>query len=43
MRECLDDMRVHHDAIADGFEQFFPDLIRYSEERRAELIHGQGA
>jgi acyl carrier protein phosphodiesterase len=43
MRECLDDMCVHHDAIAAGFEQFFPDLIRYSEERRAELISGQGA
>jgi acyl carrier protein phosphodiesterase len=43
MRECLDDMRVHHAAIADGFEQFFPDLIRYSEKRRAELISGNSA
>lgn len=38
MREALDDVHAHHAAIADGFEAFFPDLMRFTALRRSELI-----
>jgi acyl carrier protein phosphodiesterase len=38
MREGLQDLRLHYAAIADGFEAFFPDLVRFTDERRASLI-----
>jgi acyl carrier protein phosphodiesterase len=34
LRESIADMREHYDAFAQGFGEFFPDLIRYSEEKR---------
>lgn len=37
MREGLDDLRANYAAIADGFETFFPDLMRFAELRRSEL------
>ena len=37
MREGLEDLRAHYDALADGFDQFFPDLIGFVEEQRTKL------
>ncbi|CAN7518791.1 ACP phosphodiesterase [Pseudoduganella sp. LjRoot289] len=38
MREGLDDLRANYAAIAAGFDAFFPDLMRFAEQRRSELI-----
>ncbi|KQV91357.1 hypothetical protein ASD15_04825 [Massilia sp. Root351] len=43
MREGLDDLRLHYAAIAGGFEQFFPELMRFAAQRRAELIQAASA
>ncbi|UGQ46379.1 acyl carrier protein phosphodiesterase [Massilia endophytica] len=34
LREGLGDVRQHYTAFAQGFGDFFPDLIAYAEERR---------
>lgn len=34
LRESIADMREHYETFAQGFGEFFPDLIRYSEEKR---------
>ena len=41
LREGLADVRVHYAALAEGFEEFFPQLMRYAEARRSELFLGQ--
>lgn len=38
MREGLQDLRLHYAAMAEGFDAFFPDLVRFTDERRASLI-----
>ncbi len=38
LRDGVGDLIEHRDAIAAGFERFFPDLVRFAEARRAELI-----
>ena len=35
MRAGLEDLRANYDALAEGFDRFFPDLIHFVEERRA--------
>lgn len=37
LRAGLDDVREHYDAIAAGFDSFFPQLIAFSAARRIEL------
>lgn len=37
LREGIEDLLAHREAIAAGFGQFFPDLIAFAGERRAEL------
>lgn len=37
MREGLEDLRANSVEIAAGFDAFFPDLMRFAEQRRAEL------
>jgi acyl carrier protein phosphodiesterase len=37
LRDGVQDLVRHRDAIADGFERFFPDLVRFTEERRQQL------
>lgn len=37
LREGIDDLVLHRDAIARGFDQFFPDLVAFATTRRAEL------
>jgi acyl carrier protein phosphodiesterase len=37
MREGIADLRLHYDAIAAGFDAFFPELVRFAEVRRGEL------
>ena len=37
LREGIEDLLVHREAITNGFGQFFPDLIAFAGERRAEL------
>ena len=36
MRNALDDLERHADAIADGFDVFFPELITFAESLRHE-------
>ncbi|MRV75517.1 DUF479 domain-containing protein [Duganella sp. FT92W] len=38
LREGLADVRQHYAVLAQGFEQFFPDLMRFAEERRATIL-----
>ncbi|WP_338768956.1 ACP phosphodiesterase [Massilia sp. METH4] len=38
LRDGVQDLVRHRDAIAEGFERFFPDLVRFSEERRTALL-----
>ncbi len=40
LRDGLADLRQHHDAIAAGFDRFFPDLMAFAEARREELVAG---
>jgi acyl carrier protein phosphodiesterase len=42
MRAGLEDLRMNRDALAEGFDRFFPDLIRFVEEQRASLESGAG-
>jgi len=37
LREGIEDLLAHREAIAAGFGQFFPDLIAFADARRAEL------
>ena len=37
LREGIDDLLAHREAIESGFGQFFPDLIAFADGRRAEL------
>jgi acyl carrier protein phosphodiesterase len=37
MRAGLEDLRVNYDALADGFDRFFPELIGFVEEQRTKL------
>ncbi|GAB2879226.1 ACP phosphodiesterase [Pseudoduganella ginsengisoli] len=38
MREGIADVREHYAVLTQGFEQFFPDLMRFAEERRAAMV-----
>ncbi|TWI61913.1 acyl carrier protein phosphodiesterase [Pseudoduganella lurida] len=38
LRDGIGDLVRHRDAIAAGFERFFPDLVRFAEGRREELL-----
>ncbi|QGZ40404.1 acyl carrier protein phosphodiesterase [Pseudoduganella flava] len=38
LRDGLQDLARHREAIAQGFQRFFPDLVRFAEERRQVLI-----
>jgi acyl carrier protein phosphodiesterase len=38
LRDGIADLRRHYDGIAAGFGAFFPDLLRFTEERRAQLL-----
>ena len=38
LRDGVQDLVRHRDAIAQGFQRFFPDLVRFAEERRAALL-----
>ena len=38
LRDGVQDLVRHRDAIAEGFERFFPDLVRFAEERRTQLL-----
>jgi acyl carrier protein phosphodiesterase len=38
LREGIADLRTHYDALAAGFERFFPELIHFAAERRAQLV-----
>ncbi|GGX83235.1 DUF479 domain-containing protein [Massilia dura] len=38
LRDGVQDLVRHRDAIAEGFERFFPDLVRFAEGRRAQLL-----
>lgn len=38
LRDGVQDLVRHRDAIAEGFERFFPDLVRFAEGRREELL-----
>jgi acyl carrier protein phosphodiesterase len=38
LRDGIGDLVQHRDAIAQGFGRFFPDLVRFAEGRRAELL-----
>jgi len=40
LRDGLADVRVHYAALAEGFDEFFPQLMRYAETRRAQLPAG---
>lgn len=40
LREGIEDLVLHRDAIARGFDQFFPDLVAFATTRRAELAAG---
>ena len=37
MRDGIEDLRRHYGALAQGFEQFFPDLLRFADERRTAM------
>jgi acyl carrier protein phosphodiesterase len=37
LREGISDVLQHYEAIASGFDQFFPDLIAFADERRQAL------
>ncbi len=37
LRAGLDDLREHYDAIAAGFDAFFPQLVAFAAQRRLEL------
>jgi len=41
LREGVLDLAQHRDAIGDHFERFFPDLVRFAEERR-QLLGSRG-
>jgi acyl carrier protein phosphodiesterase len=38
LRDGVQDLVRHRDAIADGFERFFPDLVRFAAGRREALL-----
>lgn len=38
LREGLMDVRANYDALAAGFEVFFPELVAFAERERAALI-----
>lgn len=38
LRDGVNDLVQHRDAIAAGFGRFFPDLVRFAEARREELV-----
>ncbi|NVD96530.1 ACP phosphodiesterase [Massilia sp. BJB1822] len=38
MREGLLDVREHYDVLAAGFDQFFPQLIRFAEQKRGTIL-----
>lgn len=38
LRDGVQDLVRHRDAIAGGFERFFPDLVRFAQARRQELL-----
>jgi acyl carrier protein phosphodiesterase len=38
LRDGVHDLVRHRGAIAAGFDAFFPDLVRFAQERRAELL-----
>lgn len=42
LREGIADLRRHYDAIGAGFEVFFPELVRFAEERREEMMAQPG-
>jgi acyl carrier protein phosphodiesterase len=42
LREGVADLRQHDQAITAGFEAFFPDLVRFAEERRERLVAEAG-
>jgi len=42
MRAGIADLREHYAALAQGFEQFFPDLMRFAEERREAMLLAAG-
>jgi len=42
LRAGLSDVRVHYAAMAESFDEFFPQLVRYAEERRSELRAANG-
>jgi acyl carrier protein phosphodiesterase len=37
LREGLDDLRENYDLLAQGFENFFPDLIGFVDDKRAAM------
>ncbi|AXA93250.1 ACP phosphodiesterase [Massilia sp. YMA4] len=37
LREGIDDLNLHRDTIARGFDRFFPELVAFATARRAEL------
>lgn len=37
LREGLLDLRQHHDALAQGFDHFFPELIGFAEQKRIQM------
>ncbi|HEY9101681.1 ACP phosphodiesterase [Chitinimonas sp.] len=42
LREGLDDVRANYDALATGFEVFFPELVTFAERERVALIQAEG-
>ena len=38
MRDGIADLRTHYDALAAGFATFFPELLRFTDARRAQLL-----
>ncbi len=38
LRDGLQDLRANYASLSTGFNQFFPELIRFAEEQRANLV-----
>lgn len=42
LRDGLPDLRARESLLASGFERFFPDLIRFTQNQRADMLPWEG-
>ncbi len=37
LREGIGEVQQHYEAIADGFDRFFPELVKFTYQRRRQF------